>query len=95
MSKRANVNKIIEAMNWNQPKRVESGVNGYILKFAFNDDPVRKRFDNCLTYYKNYEEYIPAMKIISKEIFEKTGITCTVTSGGNLQVPYADAKKVI
>ena len=89
MSRRANVKKVLEAMNWDQPKRIESGANGYILKFSFKDDPVRKRFANCLTYYKNYDNYIPAMKVISREVFEKTGINCTVTSGGNLQVPYA------
>lgn len=89
MARRDNIKKVIQAMNWNQPKRIESGVNGYILKFSYEDDPVRKRFNDCLTYYKNYDNYIPAMKSISKEIFDKTGIICSVTSGGNLQVPYA------
>ena len=90
MSRRENVKTIISVMNWSQPKRIESGANGYILKFSFEDDPVRKRFKDCLTYYKNYDNYIPAMKIISKEIFEKTNIQCSVTSGGNLQVPYSN-----
>lgn len=90
MSKRDNVKKVVQAMNWDPPKRIESGVNGYILKFSPENDPVKKRFDDCLTYYKNYDNYIPAMKIISKEVFTKTGITCSVTCGGNLQVPYAN-----
>ena len=89
MSRRDNVKKIIETMGWDQPKRIESGVNGYILKFSPDTDPVKKRFENCLTYYKNYDNYIPAMKIIQTEILEKTGINCTVTCGGNLQIPYA------
>ena len=89
MSRRDNVNQILKVMEWNTPRRIDCGANGYILKFSYKDDPIRKRFIDCLTYYKNYDNYISAMKIVSREIAEKTGIECKVTTGGNLQVPYA------
>ena len=89
MTRRANVNQILRVMEWNKPRRVECGANGYILKFAVKDNPNKKRFADCLTYYKNYDNYKRAMEIVSREITEKTGIVCKVTSGGNLQVPYA------
>lgn len=69
-----NVATVCKCMGWPKPTYTDSSTNGYICKWGIG--PFVKQFGIRYSY-----------QAISK-IYQETGINCTLTSSGNLVIPY-------
>lgn len=75
-SKKENVRKVCDFMDWNTPMFADPGANGYICKWGGKSIVSRYGHEQVQKW--------------CEEIAKGTGIDCHLTKTGHLVIPYAE-----